>query len=123
MGNATLALHLDVTIMEAAFFMDSFYKTFPHVKKYTQNVIEECRKKGYVKTLMKRVRHLPDITIKNPDARSMFYILCYLLSYNILVRLGAKSQIFCAVNAVNYLIFKSLKISHGVERKRSMRIR
>ncbi|XP_045494338.1 DNA polymerase theta-like [Colias croceus] len=61
MGNRTLSQHLDVSEMEAAVFMDSFYKTYPDVRKFTQNVVQECRSNGYVETLMKRRRYLPDI--------------------------------------------------------------
>ncbi|KAJ0178943.1 hypothetical protein K1T71_005718 [Dendrolimus kikuchii] len=61
MGNKTLAQHLDVSEIEAAMFMDSFYKTYPAVKAYTQRVIDECRAKGYVETLTRRRRYLPDI--------------------------------------------------------------
>lgn len=32
MGNRTLSQHLDVTEIEAAMFMDSFYKTYPAIK-------------------------------------------------------------------------------------------
>ncbi|XP_013200333.2 DNA polymerase theta [Amyelois transitella] len=62
MGNRTLSQHLDVTELEAAVFMDTFYKTFPAIRSFTQGLIEECRKKGYVETLMKRRRFLKDIS-------------------------------------------------------------
>ncbi|XP_072939443.1 DNA polymerase theta isoform X2 [Epargyreus clarus] len=61
MGNKTLAQHLDVTEAEAAVFMDTFYKTYPAIKVFTRNVLEDCRKTGYVETLKKRRRYLPDI--------------------------------------------------------------
>ncbi|KAM3960995.1 DNA polymerase theta [Aphomia sociella] len=61
MGNRTLAQHLDVTELEAAMFMDSFYKTYPSIRSFTQSVIDDCKRNGYVKTLMKRQRFLPDI--------------------------------------------------------------
>ncbi|KAL4711667.1 hypothetical protein ACJJTC_003434 [Scirpophaga incertulas] len=61
MGNKTLAQQLDVTEAEAAVFMDSFYKCYPSVKAFTQSIIDQCREKGYVETLMKRRRYLPDI--------------------------------------------------------------
>ncbi|KAL0882195.1 hypothetical protein ABMA27_000739 [Loxostege sticticalis] len=70
MGNKTLATHLDVSEMEAAVFMDSFYKTYPSIKQFTQSVVEECRKKGYVETLTKRRRYLPDINSSAPSKRS-----------------------------------------------------
>ncbi|KAI5637417.1 DNA polymerase family A domain-containing protein [Phthorimaea operculella] len=61
MGNKTLAQHLDVSEMEAAVFMDTFYRTYPKIQVFTKKVIEECRDRGYVETLMKRRRYLPDI--------------------------------------------------------------
>lgn len=61
MGNKTLGQVLDVSEMEAAVFMDSFYKTYPAVKVFTQSVIEECRARGFVETLTKRRRYLPEI--------------------------------------------------------------
>ncbi|XP_063824011.1 DNA polymerase theta [Ostrinia nubilalis] len=70
MGNKTLSTHLDVSEMEAAVFMDTFYKTYPSIKQFTLAVIEECKKKGYVETLMKRRRYLPDINSSIPSKRS-----------------------------------------------------
>ncbi|KAJ8727413.1 hypothetical protein PYW07_001532 [Mythimna separata] len=61
MGNKTLGQVLDVSEMEAAVFMDSFYKTYPAVRVFTRSVIDECRAKGYVETLTKRRRYLPEI--------------------------------------------------------------
>ncbi|CAH2071673.1 unnamed protein product, partial [Iphiclides podalirius] len=61
MGNRTLSQHLDVTEAEAAVFMDSFYKTYPAVKVFTHSIVDTCRRQGYVETLRKRRRYLPDI--------------------------------------------------------------
>lgn len=61
MGNKTLSTHLDVSEIEAAAFMDSFYKTYPAVRAFTEAIVQECRAKGYVETLTKRRRYLPDI--------------------------------------------------------------
>ncbi|XP_061711410.1 DNA polymerase theta [Cydia pomonella] len=70
MGNKTLAQTLDVGEMEAAVFMDSFHKTYPAIKVYTQRVIEDCRRNGYIETLMKRRRYLPDINCGVASKRS-----------------------------------------------------
>uniref|UniRef100_A0A2A4IST5 DNA-directed DNA polymerase n=1 Tax=Heliothis virescens TaxID=7102 RepID=A0A2A4IST5_HELVI len=70
MGNKTLGQLLDVTEMEAAVFMDTFYKTYPAVKEFTQSVKEECRDKGYVETLMKRRRYLDDIRSSSVSIKS-----------------------------------------------------
>ncbi|XP_064071522.1 DNA polymerase theta-like [Vanessa tameamea] len=62
MGNKTLAQYLDLNEIEAAMFMDTFYNTYPAIKVFTQKIVDECRKNGYIETLMKRRRYLPDIT-------------------------------------------------------------
>lgn len=77
MGNRTLAQHLDVNEIEAAIFMDTFYKTYPSIKSFTHSIIEECRKKGYVETLMKRRRYLPDINSKISSKRSKHLFITY----------------------------------------------
>ncbi|XP_050343845.1 DNA polymerase theta isoform X1 [Nymphalis io] len=69
MGNKTLAQYLDVNEIEAAIFMDTFYNTYPAIKTFTQNIVEECRKNGYIETLMKRRRYLPDITSNTASKR------------------------------------------------------
>ncbi|CAK1598557.1 unnamed protein product [Parnassius mnemosyne] len=70
MGNRTLSQHLDVTESEAAAFMDSFYKTYPSIKVFTQSIIDACKKQGYVETLKKRRRYLPDINSRLVFKRS-----------------------------------------------------
>ncbi|KAH9634519.1 hypothetical protein HF086_016607 [Spodoptera exigua] len=70
MGNKTLGQLLDVTEMEAAVFMDSFYKTYPAVKALTQSIVEECRQRGYIETLTRRRRYLPDINSNSGTKRS-----------------------------------------------------
>ncbi|XP_063533002.1 DNA polymerase theta [Cydia strobilella] len=70
MGNKTLSQTLDVGEMEAAVFMDSFHKTYPAIKMYTQRVMEDCRRNGYIETLMRRRRYLPDINSGVASKRS-----------------------------------------------------
>lgn len=81
MGNRTLSLHLEVSEMEAAVFMDTFYKTYPAIKVFTHKVLEQCRKRGYVETLKKRRRYLPDINCSIVSRKSEYsvIILVYLL--------------------------------------------
>ncbi|XP_047984391.1 DNA polymerase theta [Leguminivora glycinivorella] len=70
MGNKTLSQTLDVSEMEAAVFMDSFHKTYPAIKVYTQRVVEDCKRNGYIETLKKRRRYLPDINSGVASKRS-----------------------------------------------------
>lgn len=79
MGTRTLSQILEVSETEAAVFMFDFYKTYPAVKLFTQSVIEDCRKKGYVETLTKRRRYLPEIKshviAKKSEYSQRFYFL------------------------------------------------
>ncbi|XP_049869670.1 DNA polymerase theta [Pectinophora gossypiella] len=61
MGNRTLSQQLEVSEMEAAVFMDTFYRSYPGIRRLTGRLLEDCRRRGYVETLMRRRRYLPDI--------------------------------------------------------------
>lgn len=63
-GNKSLSQLLDVSEMEASVFMDTFHRTYPSIRVLTKNIIDDCKKKGYIETLMKRRRYLPDINSK-----------------------------------------------------------
>jgi DNA polymerase-1 len=42
-------------------YIDEYFEKYPKVQTYTENSLEEARKKGYVITLLHRRRYLPDI--------------------------------------------------------------
>lgn len=42
-------------------FIDKYFETFPGIKKYVDDTIEDAQKKGYVSTLFGRKRPLPEI--------------------------------------------------------------
>lgn len=93
MGNKSLSQQLDVTELEAAFFMESFHKTFPQVRQYTKTVVEECRRKGYVETLMKRRRYLPNINAVLPALKSTYLRVCKLRYYELKILCNNVSHI------------------------------
>jgi DNA polymerase I-like protein with 3'-5' exonuclease and polymerase domains len=66
----TLASVLNQTESEAAAFIDSFKSTFPGLKKFILDQIENCRVKGYVESIRKRRRFLPDINDQDIKVRS-----------------------------------------------------
>lgn len=72
MGNKTLSQTLDVSEMEASIFMDTFHKTYPAIRLYTQKVIEDCKTKGFIETLTKRRRYLPEINSGLVSKKSKF---------------------------------------------------
>lgn len=64
-----LSQGLGIGRTEAKEFIDNYFHSHPRVAALTDEVLEECRKVGYVQTLAGRKRFLPDITSKNVMVR------------------------------------------------------
>ncbi|MCX7696105.1 MAG: DNA polymerase I [Bacteroidales bacterium] len=64
-----LAERLGIPRSEAKKIIDSYFKEFPGIKKYMEDAIAFAREHGYVQTLLKRRRYLPDINSTNPTVR------------------------------------------------------
>jgi DNA polymerase-1 len=60
-----LAARLDLSRKDAATFIDRYFAHYPGVKKFMEAVVEEARRNGYVTTLRKRRRQLPDLNSSN----------------------------------------------------------
>ncbi len=65
-----LSQSLGTTRKEAKDFIDRYFASFPGVKEYLDNVVQTAKQQGYVTTLMKRRRYLPEITSRNFNRRS-----------------------------------------------------
>ena len=65
-----LSQGLDIPQKEAKAFIDRYFETYPGVKKYMDNVIEQAKKEGYVTTMLGRRRYLPKINARNFGERS-----------------------------------------------------
>jgi len=66
-----LSQRMGIPRKEANELIEEYFKTFPGVKKYMTDVIQFAKQNGYVETLMKRRRYLPDINSKNATVRGM----------------------------------------------------
>ena len=64
-----LAERMGVDRREAKELIDEYFRTYPHVKAYMEHSIEEARQRGYVETISKRKRYLPDILSHNSVVR------------------------------------------------------
>jgi DNA polymerase-1 len=64
-----LAQRLNINRTEAKQLIDQYFEKYPDVKKYINRQIELAREKGYVETLLKRRRYLPDINTRNATVR------------------------------------------------------
>lgn len=65
-----LSQNLGITRKEAQKFIDRYFESYPGVKNYMDEIVQEAKQKGYVTTIMKRRRYLPDITSRNFNRRS-----------------------------------------------------
>ncbi|MFJ7980780.1 DNA polymerase I [Lysinibacillus xylanilyticus] len=65
-----LSQNLDITRKEAATFIEKYFASFPGVKQYMDDIVQEAKFNGYVTTILNRRRYLPDITSSNFNIRS-----------------------------------------------------
>jgi DNA polymerase-1 len=69
-GATNLSQQLSIKRSEAKILIENYFAQYQELKKYMDNVVEDCRKNGYVTTLMNRRRSLRDINSRNALARS-----------------------------------------------------
>src|SRR5699024_3585001 len=65
-----LSQNVNITSKEAKQYIDRYFESYPGVKKFMDEIVQEAKHKGYVTTIMKRRRYLPDITSRIFNVRS-----------------------------------------------------
>lgn len=65
-----LSQNLDITRKEAGKFIERYLESFPGVKDYMEEIVQDAKQKGYVSTLLQRRRYIPEITARNFNVRS-----------------------------------------------------
>ena len=66
-----LSQRLRIPRSEAKQLIDGYFESYPKVKKYMDDVVNNAREKGYVETLFGRRRYLADIDSRNANARAL----------------------------------------------------
>ncbi|MCE9592823.1 MAG: DNA polymerase I [Planctomycetes bacterium] len=69
MGPARLARDTGLTMIEARQFIERYFKKFPKVREWRENLLAEARKTGYVQTLFGRRRATPELTSEEARTR------------------------------------------------------
>jgi len=64
-----LSQNLNISRTEAKQIIDSYFEQFATIKSYMDKTIQQARELGYVETIMKRRRYLPDINSANAVVR------------------------------------------------------
>ncbi|QOR65802.1 DNA polymerase I [Cytobacillus suaedae] len=65
-----LSQSLGITRKEAGQFIERYLESFPGVKNYMEEIVQDAKQKGYVSTLLQRRRYIPEITSRNFNVRS-----------------------------------------------------
>ncbi|MFY9140555.1 MAG: DNA polymerase I [Thermacetogeniaceae bacterium] len=65
-----LARDVGVSREEAALYIENYFQQYPGVKRFMEQTVIEAREKGYVQTILKRRRYLPDLLSSNRNVRA-----------------------------------------------------
>ncbi|KPJ23005.1 DNA polymerase I [Streptococcus phocae] len=65
-----LSNNLGITRKQAKSYIDTYFERYPGIKRYMEDVVRKAKDQGYVETLFKRRRELPDINSRNFNVRS-----------------------------------------------------
>ena len=65
-----LGQDLDISRKEAQEYIDKYFESYPGVKKFLDETVENARKNGYVSTMFGRVRPVPELKSSNFMQRS-----------------------------------------------------
>jgi len=65
----SLAAQLGISNHEARHYIDAYFEKYSGLKKWMTEIAVFARKNGYVKTLLGRIRYLPEINSSNANVR------------------------------------------------------
>jgi DNA polymerase-1 len=65
MGAKKLSNEIGITVAEAKKYIANYFDTYPNIKEYMETIVEGCKLTGYVKTILNRIRYVPEINSNN----------------------------------------------------------
>ncbi|MCT3306890.1 DNA polymerase I [Lactiplantibacillus pentosus] len=65
-----LSQNIGISRKQARSFIDAYFKEYPGVKQYMDDIVKSAKEQGYVETISHRRRYLPDINSKSFNQRS-----------------------------------------------------
>ncbi len=69
-GDFSLAKDIGVTKKEAARYIEQYLSTYPKVKQYMSDTVTTAQEKGFVETMLHRVRYIPELKSPNFQVRA-----------------------------------------------------
>jgi DNA polymerase-1 len=70
MGPRGLADRLGISVEEARQFIDEYFASYPLVRRFTQELVQQARQCGYATTILGRRLALPDLRSTHPGRRA-----------------------------------------------------
>ena len=64
-GDFSLGKDLGISKKEAKAYIDSYFATYPDVHAFIKRLINDARDYGYAKTMLGRIRYIPELSAKN----------------------------------------------------------
>jgi DNA polymerase-1 len=64
-GDFSLSKDLGISKKEAKAYIDSYFATYPDVHAFIRRLINDAREYGYAKTMLGRIRYIPELSAKN----------------------------------------------------------
>ena len=65
MGEFRLSKEIDVSLKEAKGFIEKYFEQYPEIRNFMDNIVDDCKKDGFVSTVLNRKRYIPTINDKN----------------------------------------------------------
>ena len=68
-GEFSLAQDLHISVKEAKAYIESYLEKYNGVRNYMESIKEQAKKDGYVKTMLNRIRYIPELKSPNYNIR------------------------------------------------------
>lgn len=68
-GEFSLSQDLHISVKEAKAYIDGYLEKYHGVRQYMESVKKQAKKDGYVKTMMNRIRYIPELKSPNFNIR------------------------------------------------------
>lgn len=68
-GEFSLAQDLHISVKEAKAYIESYLEKYNGVRNYMESIKEQAKKDGYVKTILNRIRYIPELKSPNYNIR------------------------------------------------------
>lgn len=69
-GPFSLSKDLHITNKEAKQYIESYFATYPSVHAFIKSLIEDARANGYAKTMLGRIRYIPELSSTNKNMQA-----------------------------------------------------